>query len=331
MVVLVFAHSKKPLLQFLKMSFLEKFQPLLTRLKLNTSRPPLEKYYVLFLAIFIGYILSDLGLLYVRPMMLPTEAPPLRPQRDLRTRTQSLADYQTIFDRNIFNEDGKIAPALSSDKGGDDSGTRPAVLSQLPIELLGTIVHFNPKLSIATVNLKNKNVSMSYKVDEEIEAMAKVIKIERKKLTFMNLNNRRLEYVEIPEDALLQFGLQASSAPQSTGLIEQRGKFEFSMKRSDFEEQTKNLSSLLQQARMEPVFAPDGIGVEGFRFVNIQPGSIYEKLGFKMGDMIRSVNGEAVNSPTKAMEMYNLLKTSNNVQLGVEREGREERFNYSIQ
>lgn len=314
------------------MGIFEKFQPLLSRLKSTAARPPLEKYYVTFLAILIGYTISDLAIQYVRPNMLPTEAPPLKPMRPIRSQSQSLADYNIITERNIFNEDGKIPPALGATKDGGDDMNRAPVLSQLPIQLLGTIVHFNPKLSIATVNLTNKGLSMSYKVDEEIEGMAKVTKIERKKLIFINLNNRRPEYIEIPEDALLNFGLQSSSAPQSTGgIVEQRGKFEFSIRRSDFEGLTQNLSSLLQQARMEPVFSPDGIGVEGFRFSNIQPGSIYEKLGFKVGDMIRSVNGEAVNSPTKAMEMYNLLKTSSNVQLGIERDGREERFNYQIQ
>lgn len=312
------------------MNFLDRLQPLLSRFK--GARPPLEKYYVLFLAILVGYTISDLGLLYVRPMMLPTEAPPMRPSKPITTKTQSLADYNAITERNIFNEDGKIPPALGADQEGENQLDGAPVLSQLPIQLLGTIVHFNPKMSIATVNLTSKSESTSVKVDEELEGLAKITKIERKKVTFINLNNRRLEYIEIPEDAVLDFGLQ-SSAPQSqgNGLVVQKGKFDFSVRRSDVESLTQNLSSLLQQARMDPVFSPDGIGVEGFRFVNIQPGSIYEKLGFKVGDMIRSVNGEEVNSPTKAMEMYNLLKSSNNVQLGVERDGRVERFNYSIQ
>lgn len=311
------------------MNFLEKFQPLLSRFK--SAKPPLEKYYALLLAIFVGYVAADLGLLYIRPSMLPKEAPPIKPSRQVRTKIYNLAEYNIIFERNIFNEDGLIPPALGATNDGKDNLERAPVLSQLPIQLLGTIVHFNPKLSIATVNLTSKSVSMSYKVDDEIEGLAKVTKIERKKVFFINLSSRAPEYIEIPEDAVLNFGLQASSAPQSDSLVEERGRFNFSVRRTDIENLTQNLSALLQQARMEPVFSPDGIGVEGFRFVNIQAGSVYEKLGFKVNDMIRSVNDEPVNSPTKAMEMYNTLKTSNTVRLGVERDGREERFNYSIQ
>ena len=70
--------------------------------------------------------------------------------------------------------------------------------------------------------------------------------------------------------------------------------------------------------------------MEGFKFTAIQPGSVYEKLGFKVQDIIKSVNGEPVNSPTKAMEMYNALKGQNSLELEVERNGRTEKFNYSI-
>ncbi len=285
---------------------------------------------MLALCALISYMIADLSVLNYRPNLIPKEPPPIRPTKSTRARPQSLAEYNVITERDIFNEDGKIPDPLSATKGGDENIDRPAVLSQLPIQLLGTIVHFNPKMSIATVSISSKNMSSSYKVDEEIENMARITKIERKKVTFVNLNNKRNEYIEIAEDAGLNFGMQA---PAATGneLVEQRGKFDFAIKRTDFEGLTQNLSSVLQQARMEPVFSPDGISVEGFKFSAIQPGSPFDKMGFKVNDMIKSVNGEPVNSPTKAMEMYNLLKTSNNVQLGVDRDGRDEKFNYTIQ
>lgn len=316
------------------MGFFEKFQSLQSRIISGTAKPFAEKYYGLFVSLLIAYIVADLSLLHVRPTMLPTKAPIIKTHQAKQMVIQSLAEYDVITKRNIFNEDGKIAPPFGIDEsGGPGEVERPAVPSQLPIQLLGTIVNSNPRFSIATVSLNSKNMSASYKVDEDIENIARVTKIERKKLTFRNLSNNRNEYIEIPDDSSLNFGIQAGAAPAagSGGFVEQTGKFDFSVKRADFEALTNNMQSVLQQARVEPVFSPDGIGVEGYRFVNIIPGSPFEKLGFKIGDMIKSVNGEDVNSPTKALEMFNLLKSSNFVQMGVEREGREERFNYSLQ
>ena len=47
--------------------------------------------------------------------------------------------------------------------------------------------------------------------------------------------------------------------------------------------------------------------VDGFTLVDIMPGSIYEQLGLQRNDVIKGVNGEGVNSPTKAMELYKSL------------------------
>ncbi len=47
-------------------------------------------------------------------------------------------------------------------------------------------------------------------------------------------------------------------------------------------------------------------------------------------DVIKKVNGEDVNSPTKAMELYNALKTEGRINLSVERNGRDETFIYNV-
>lgn len=295
---------------------------------LKGSRPPLEKYYGFIIAALIGWMFADLILLSYRPAMLPSEAPPIRQESQRVQQIAQLQDYNSIMDRNVFSEDGKIPPPLSADKnqqGGDESAP---VLSNLPIELLGTIVHFNPKMSIATVTLNSSNTTMSYGIDEQMGDIAELKKVERKRIVFMNTNLRRLEYKEMPEDAGFNF---AVGAPTLGGndLVQKEGNFDFAIKRSDLESLTGNLSSLLQQARMEPRIGPDG-QPDGFCFTNIQPGTPYEKFGFKIGDCIKSVNGEAINSPGKAMETYQLLRQASFVQLGVERDGRDEKFNYSI-
>ncbi len=104
------------------------------------------------------------------------------------------------------------------------------------------------------------------------------------------------------------------------------------MKRSDLEKYTSDLPSILKQARMVPNIIPGSGGrVEGFRFVSIEPDSIFSKLGFKPGDVIKGVNNEPISSPTQAMEMYNTLKSSERLTLGVNRDGKDETFDYTIE
>ena len=71
--------------------------------------------------------------------------------------------------------------------------------------------------------------------------------------------------------------------------------------------------------------------VDGFRILNLAPGSIYDKLGLKRNDVIKGVNGEPVDSPAKAVQLYNDLKTSSSISITIDRNGRPETLNYSIQ
>lgn len=294
------------------------------------GRPPFEAFYIYILALMCGFLLSDLGILYVRPAMLPTQPPPMKAGRVASQTFTSDDQYAQIQKRNIFNSDGKIPPALTAEGGGPgDFIDAPPVASQLPLKLEGTLVHANPKKSVASIMLKNKNEVQAYMVDYDIEGMAKITKVERRKVIFRNLNNQRLEYIDIPKDNAVTFGVKNPTALGED--VKREGEFQFTMSRGDIAKYTADLGSILQQARMVPNIVPGSGGkVDGFRFVSIQPGSIYEKLGFKVMDVIKQVNNEAVNSPTKAMELYNALKTEGQIRLTVERNGREETFNYNI-
>ena len=85
---------------------------------------------------------------------------------------------------------------------------------------------------------------------------------------------------------------------------------------------------LLKQARI----VPNAGG--GFLVRNIQPGSLYDKFGLKVGDVIRTVNGKQVNSVTDVMKIYGELTKSGaggNITLSVVRAGRPEQLTYNLQ
>jgi general secretion pathway protein C len=237
------------------------------------NRPPFEAAYIYILALLTGYLISDLGILFVRPGMLPTQAPPSRPAPSPRMQSTSINTYAKIRDRNVFNADGKIPPALTG--GGEAPGAdAPPVASQLPLKLEGTLVHANPKKSVATVSSKGKQEAKAYMVDHEIEGMARVTKVERRKLIFRNLNNNRLEYIDIPKDSTVTFGVKDPTVGNEE--VARQGDFDFTMRRADIAKYTSDLGSILQQARMVPNIVPGSGGrVDGFKFVAIQPGSIF--------------------------------------------------------
>jgi general secretion pathway protein C len=294
----------------------------------------LERWYPLVASTLVGYCLADLLILNLRPAMLPTKAPPTKHAAPIIDHAPPRGGYNTITSKNIFNWDGTIPDALTPKGVPTKPGAEQIpVLSQLPLNLIGTIVHSKPEKSVASIELKSKNQSISVRIKAEIENMAEILKIERNKVIFRNLNNNQLEFIEIQAKSKLSF--QGSSAiskatPSGDEEVKAVGSNQFALKRSDVLKYTNNLASLLQQARSAPHRNPQTGEIDGFTILDYQPGSIYEKLGLQRMDVLKNVNGEPVDSPAKAMELYNALKNSDKVSISIDRGGKSETLDYSI-
>lgn len=106
-------------------------------------------------------------------------------------------------------------------------------------------------------------------------------------------------------------------------LIENLGRVEScALAPGELREQLANPSALAAQARVVPHFA--GGGAVGFKIFAIQPGSLYARLGFQNGDVVRGLNGVSMVSPDKAIEAYEKLKRASTLEVDFERNGRAE-------
>ena len=59
----------------------------------------------------------------------------------------------------------------------------------------------------------------------------------------------------------------------------------------------------------------------GFRVGQVQAGSLYERLGLRVGDIIRGVNGQSVNNMEQVMRLYQQFGTATEVNVEVLRDG----------
>jgi len=89
-----------------------------------------------------------------------------------------------------------------------------------------------------------------------------------------------------------------------------------------------NLNTIATQARIVPSFK-NGVA-NGFKLFSIQPGSLYASIGVENGDVIQRVNGYEINSPEKALELYQRLRESQHVTIELERGGQVIRKEYNI-
>ncbi len=70
--------------------------------------------------------------------------------------------------------------------------------------------------------------------------------------------------------------------------------------------------------------------VEGFKIFGIRKGSLFEILGLKSGDIIKSLNGQAISSPKQAIQGFEFLKKAQRFELGILRRGQGEKLRFKI-
>ena len=298
--------------------------------------------------VFVAYMAADLLLLkYVRSQFIPKLT-----NKDLAGFDMAREDFtgrltdseigsksfyvDPIVRRNIFNSGDMPIPiaSLEGDGGGEEFEDNIPVKTQLPLTLEGTAVHRNPFRSIATIG--NDEETATYTVGDQIENLAKVISVLRKKVIFRNLENKRLEFIEIDRELLKLKAQSSYSKPinrprfvQNNSLIRDGNTFKAS--RAEVNKHLSNYRNLLSQANTRPVRDPATGDILGFEVFAIRSGSIFEQLGLKNGDVINSVNGESVTDSSKAMSMFNQLRSANEIKISIKRNGRLEELEYQIE
>ena len=106
------------------------------------------------------------------------------------------------------------------------------------------------------------------------------------------------------------------------------GAYDYSIDRSMIDKQLADLPTLQSQARVVPHYKDNQY--QGFKLVGVRPGSLYRAIGIRSGDVITSVNGNKIDSPNKALELFEQLKSSSNIQVEIERRGQAKTLGYTI-
>lgn len=91
----------------------------------------------------------------------------------------------------------------------------------------------------------------------------------------------------------------------------------------------KNLSTILMQASANPVV--DHGEIVGFMLEEIDKSSMYEKAGFKNGDIVTSINGMPLTNAATAIKILNTLKDTDNIDFEFLRQGQSYQVNAEVQ
>ncbi len=236
--------------------------------------------------------------------------------------------YNPIVDRNIF--DSKNTSKSIEEKRARDITNKDLSRSRLDARLLGTIVMRPESLSMATINFRNE--VGEYFIGDKLDD-GEIVSIQRNRVVLNR--NGALEYLETEEETMARSKVEDETESASTierptkdrGIYKKSGN-EFEISREKLDSTLTDLNVILKQARAVPNIVNGK--TQGFKIFAIRPNSIYRELGIQNGDVIERVNGNEINTPESALQLFQSLRTEANFSIDLVRRGQKQTFRYEV-
>jgi general secretion pathway protein C len=261
--------------------------------------------------LLLTYSLAQWSWRLMEPAPVQTDARPMAPIAD------SAAELRQLLSANLFGQADVAA----------GQGMSPSSIPLTSLNLVLTGVMVGGTYSFAFISINGSNES-SFGIGDEILAGATLHAVYPDRAVLRRggaLESLVLkDNLGLPEGSIVTSPQNRNDAPLS-GIRGSGGNF--TVERSTLTQQMQK-PEFLSQALM----VPNAGG--GFLVREIQPGSVYEKLGMRAGDVIRSVNGQPINNMEEVMKLYQQLGGVNkigNVAIEVTRGGRTESLQYNIE
>lgn len=217
------------------------------------------------------------------------------------------ADRQIILTRNLFNV-STLAPT------GVEALSEEYEDTKLPLRLLGTAAAADTALSWAAIEDLETKQHLVVRIDQDVKGGARVLEIERRRIVL--LNNGRKEQLGLEGDELAAATPRPARRPTARGSLERLAENRFAVDRSEIQNLATNPSALFSQARILPKY--EGGQMVGVQVSAIKPGSLFEQAGLQNGDTITEINGQPVNGPEGAPQLFQKLTQGGDIRLGVQ-------------
>ncbi len=226
-----------------------------------------------------------------------------------------------------FDLQGLLAARLFGAPAADSAAATPVAqipTSDLDLVLVGIVAAGADSRALIRVDTEPET---PFAVGDEISRGVVLRAVYPERVIIQRRGRTEALLLEAPAAALAD--TSAASAPPASAQagIRPQGDKSFTVDREFVKNELRN-PNIFRQA----LIVPNAGG--GFLVRQIQPGSIYAKLGMRVGDVIRKVNGRPINSANEALELYQQLggvDQLDTVELEVIRAGRIEQLQYTIQ
>ena len=245
--------------------------------------------------------------------------------QDVRT-TQPIIpfiQYHTIVDRNLFG----TATAQATDSKQKDTGIEKIKIagSEMGLKLIGTAVSKDGRLNHAVIEVTKTHTQEIYR-ERERAGNALIKRILRNNVIIVtDRGERRLtiddEDIKRPPSAQTVTGL-----PTPAGSKIQDSTSNISISHEVVAERLVNYEQLMKEVNI----SPEHPGIEGLRLGAVTANSPLTRFGLRTGDVIKELNGEEITGPDDAETFFQTLAGGGKLTIVVERRGRLQKLNLSI-
>jgi general secretion pathway protein C len=203
------------------------------------------------------------------------------------------------------------------------------VRSPLHATLVGTAIAEPARYSLCQITNPDVNETQVYAIGERYQG-ARIYGVQKDRVLLDHDGVN--EYIDNNAAAPPNLGVMPMpqpAGPQASNDVRQLSENQYVISKSTINSALTDMSTLATQARIVPSFK-NGVS-NGFKLFSIVPDSLYAKIGVQNGDVIRRINGYEMNSPDKALEIYQKLRDASRIEIELERRGESLRKTYSIE
>jgi general secretion pathway protein C len=297
---------------------------------------------VVLTAFLLGKSVSNV----VGTLLIPKGGGPITIHKPAPGPKARIEKSEYVQKRDIFNSAPKESDEPAADDTVAEADLNPDEVpeSNLNVYFLGAI--FDPAFpERSIVIVADGSTNRLFQIGQQVKPDAKLVQIWADHARVRRSDGRIEKLKEkVPGGGKAGKGKYGSSSASSQSKasgsaskskssaikdgIRRKGSDEYEIDRAMLEEQLSDLNKLGTQARIIPHYKDGKAG--GFKLVGIRPGSLYSHIGIRSGDVVKGVNGMELNSPTKALQIYEKLKTVGEITVDIERRGQKRTLTYNI-
>ncbi len=302
-----------------------------------------KKYFwcinLVFIALAAWLVAGAVQVIIVRKVRALPSVPPAAARAPLARPLPEQKDNSAVVKKNFFGS--AMALPVETIETGPELDEKAAEellggsLTNLNAALVGTMVASDKAWSMAIITDKSASETGIYRIDDTLMGEARIVEILPQRIYLLRGGVR--EYLDLQDKASPKAppGSRppvAAAPPAGDRVgegIKKTGENAYSIQRGEIDKVLSNLNNIAMQARIVPSFVNGE--ANGFKLFAIRPDSLYSKIGIENGDIIQKINGFPMNSPDKALEIYQKLKSASSVDVEIVRNGKTMKLNYQIQ